>query len=106
MSYLYGKMSIYLQHQKTDTGTCLHTVGEQAVITFDALNTIYINSEVDVIMANNCKDAIEVPGRNPESLTPISSGEEKCAPGHSWGPGFLPVCIVTGWAKESGERFL
>lgn len=55
---------------------------------------------MDVIMANNCEDTMEVPRRSNESLTPISSGEEKCAPGHSWGPGvranYLIHYIISG----------
>lgn len=51
-------------------------------------------------MAQNCEDPIEVPKRSKESLMPISSGEQKCTPGHFWGPGvranYLIHYVISG----------
>lgn len=51
-------------------------------------------------MSNNCNLNVDIPQKINHSLTPIYSGEEKCAPNHFWGPGvrseYLIHYVVSG----------
>lgn len=45
-------------------------------------------------MENPCADVSEQSQKSVSLLKPISSGEEVCAPGHSWGPGVRTSYII------------
>jgi len=81
MSFVYGKMSINITVDFT-IGTGMGIEKGGAGVEF------------------GCGDPIEIPRRVSDPLTPISSGEEKCVPGHFWGPGvrsnFLIHYVISG----------
>ena len=61
---------------------------------------IYCLQEGDDSVTNSCVENYNLPKRKDMGLLPISSGEEQCAPNHSWGAGvrshYLIHYVISG----------